>query len=79
MWRASSEQRKLITFATSSGSAIRPSTALLRALSITSGGRRWSRSVRMKPGATAFTFTLLGPSSTATARVSPSSPALLAA
>ena len=37
------------------------------------------RSVRMNPGATALTLTLAGPSSTAAARVSPSSAALLAA
>ena len=79
MWRADSEQRNEITCATSSGSATRPSTELFCARSMTSAGSIAMRSVRMKPGATAFTFTLAGPSSTAAARVSPSSAALLAA
>ena len=39
------------------------------------GTRSVSRVVRMYPGATAFTFTFDGPSSSAAERVSPISPA----
>src|ERR1051326_5792426 len=79
MCRASSLHRNTITRATSSGSATRPSTDSCSARSSTSRGSLARRSVLTKPGATAFTFTLEGPRSTAAERVSPMSAALLAA
>src|SRR5207244_13190210 len=79
MCRAASLHRNVITRATSSGSATRPSTDSCSARSSTSRGSLPSSSVFTKPGATALTLMLEGPRSTAADLVSPTSPALLAA